>query len=163
MQQLRFVILFILLAAPAYAGSVTIAWDASPSVGVTGYRVYVGTAPGVYNPPISVGNVLQATVTGLAPGTWYLTCTAVDAEGNESDFATSMEDPTKQYVSATIPDSNLCDLNGDGSVNVLDLQLIRNHILSGSPLGDLNKDGSTNVLDLQLLTNIIMGRANCPN
>ncbi len=51
----------------------------------------------------------------------------------------------------------LGDINADGSVNVLDLQLLINCITSGSPCerGDMNEDGLYNVLDVQLLINKI--------
>jgi hypothetical protein len=60
--------------------------------------------------------------------------------------------------------SSRCDLNGDGMLNVLDLQLLINSVLGipGSPAGDLNRDGSTNVLDLQLLINVVLGLRACP-
>jgi hypothetical protein len=50
------------------------------------------------------------------------------------------------------------DLNRDGAVNVLDLQILVNAILTGSSEAgkDLNGDGGVNVLDLQLLVNRIL-------
>jgi hypothetical protein len=41
-------------------------------------------------------------VAGLSPGTYYLTVTAFDDQGNESDYATAKDDPTKHYVVTTI-------------------------------------------------------------
>jgi len=67
--------------------------------------------------------------------------------------------------SAFIVTSSRCDINGDGSVNVLDIQLLINTILGvpGSPAScDINSDGITNVLDLQVLINVILGLAGCP-
>ncbi|MBZ5496659.1 MAG: IPT/TIG domain-containing protein [Acidobacteriia bacterium] len=58
-----------------------------------------------------------------------------------------------------------CDINGDGSVNVLDIQLLINSILGipGSPTNcDINGDGVTNALDLQMLINVILGLTGCP-
>jgi hypothetical protein len=54
--------------------------------------------------------------------------------------------------------SNRFDVNGDGSINVLDIQFLVNTILSGtsSGSGDLNGDGRINVVDLQLLVNYIL-------
>ena len=51
------------------------------------------------------------------------------------------------------------DLNHDGAVNVLDLQILVNAILSGTGGGgaDFNGDGAVNVIDLQLLVNRILG------
>ncbi len=57
------------------------------------------------------------------------------------------------------------DVNGDASVNIVDIQLLVNKILGiavGSVDGDLNRDGNTNVQDLQLLVNVILGLAGCP-
>jgi hypothetical protein len=50
------------------------------------------------------------------------------------------------------------DVNGDGSVNVLDVQFLVNAVLSGTSNGreDLNADGKLNVLDLQLLVTYIL-------
>ena len=50
------------------------------------------------------------------------------------------------------------DLTGDGSVNVLDVQMLVNAILSPGSTGngDLNGDGGVNVVDLQLLVNYIL-------
>jgi hypothetical protein len=50
------------------------------------------------------------------------------------------------------------DLNHDGSVNVLDLQMLVNAILTDASLtnGDLNGDGHLNILDAQLLVNRIL-------
>jgi alpha-mannosidase len=57
-----------------------------------------------------------------------------------------------------------CDINGDGSINVLDLQRLVNAILTatGSSSEDLNGDGQVNVLDLQILVNVILGTGVCP-
>ena len=41
------------------AGSVTLAWDASPDASATGYRVYYGGASGVYTNSATVGNVTK--------------------------------------------------------------------------------------------------------
>jgi hypothetical protein len=50
------------------------------------------------------------------------------------------------------------DLNGDGSINAVDIQILANAILSeASPgSGDLNSDSRLDVLDLQLLANYIL-------
>lgn len=73
-------------------GSVTLSWDATTdNVAVTGYKIYFGTetvdASGEsYNmDPVTVGNVLEYTVTGLTNDTtYYFAVTALDAVGNES-------------------------------------------------------------------------------
>ena len=51
------------------------------------------------------------------------------------------------------------DMNGDGELNILDVVVLVNIILSGSepnPLGDMNGDGAYNILDVVILANIIL-------
>jgi hypothetical protein len=56
------------------------------------------------------------------------------------------------------------DLNHDGSVNVIDVQLLVNAILGLSQVSgtDFNGDGRSDVLDLQLLVNRILGGDSVP-
>ena len=75
-------------------GSASLAWDApstnadgTPLTDLTGYKVYYGTEPGVYQ-SINVGAVDSFEVTGLASGqTYYFTVTAYDSSGSESDYS----------------------------------------------------------------------------
>src|SRR5437867_2800090 len=57
-----------------------------------------------------------------------------------------------------------CDVNADGSVNALDLQVLINAILEGLTAGsyDVNQDGAVNALDLQTLANVVLGTRTCP-
>jgi beta-glucanase (GH16 family) len=54
-----------------------------------------------------------------------------------------------------------CDLNGDGAVDVLDVQIALNQALGVSPCGtaDLNQDGVCNVVDVQRVINAALGQA----
>ena len=51
------------------------------------------------------------------------------------------------------------DVNADGLVNILDVVLLVNMVLSDeyNASADLNNDGVINVLDVVLLVNIILG------
>jgi len=70
------------------ATSVDLAWDANTEPDLAGYKIYYGTASGVYGTPIDVGNVTAYTLTGLTEGvTYYLAATAYDTDANESDFS----------------------------------------------------------------------------
>ena len=54
-----------------------------------------------------------------------------------------------------------CDLNGDGSTNVLDVQLTVNQAIGMKTCttGDINKDGACNVIDVQRVVNAALGGA----
>jgi fibronectin type 3 domain-containing protein len=68
-------------------GDVKLLWDASPSESVTGYKVYYGNASRVYTTHTDIPKQTAYTVTNLTPATWYFAVTALDTEGNESDFS----------------------------------------------------------------------------
>ena len=73
------------LTIPTTTGTATLTWDANTETDVTGYNVYMGTQPGLYGPPKSVGNTTSYTVGNLTGGrTYYFSLTAVDSAGNES-------------------------------------------------------------------------------
>ncbi len=72
-------------AAPTNGYNVKLAWDRSPSLGVTGYRIYYGPASGNYTNSVMAGNVTSNSITGLAGGGMYFfTVVAYDASGVES-------------------------------------------------------------------------------
>ena len=72
-------------AAPPSTYTVNLAWDRSPSVEVTGYRIYYGIASGNYSNSVVTGNVASNSVAGLVGGvTYFLAVTAFDAAGVES-------------------------------------------------------------------------------
>lgn len=83
----------ILLAAVLpYTASATVSasltWNASTDPSVTGYEIYYGCASGQYTNMISVGEVTNATVPGLAEdATYFFAAKAVNAAGNESPFS----------------------------------------------------------------------------
>jgi hypothetical protein len=53
-----------------------------------------------------------------------------------------------------------CDLNGDGVVNVKDVQLMVNEALGAAQaLNDVSGDGVVNVVDLQMEINAALGGA----
>lgn len=87
--------IFIVLCATALrAQTVTLAWDASASPGVTGYRLYYGTNSGSYSFVIpQSGTSLVRTQTVLLPrtGRWFFAATAHDANGMESVFSDEVE------------------------------------------------------------------------
>src|SRR5689334_25383635 len=63
--------LLLFFSGTAHAQTVKLAWNANTETDLAGYRVYYGTAPGVYTDNINVGNVTTYTVTGLNVGQPY--------------------------------------------------------------------------------------------
>ena len=81
-------ILGIVSSTISFAGSVVLAWDASPDATVVGYKIYYGGASGSYTNSALVGNVTNATFTGLVNGaTYYFAATSIDGSGFEGDFS----------------------------------------------------------------------------
>ena len=88
----------------------------------------------------------------------------VDMNGNElwvynheSEFGTPWIARAQKYSPYYM--INLGDLNADGTLNILDVVILSNLILSGDdsdPAGDINQDGNQNILDIVLLVNLIL-------
>jgi hypothetical protein len=76
----------------AAAGSVDLAWDASPDPRVTGYEIRYGLNTGDHPWSEKVGNQTTATLSGLEIGTRdYIVAVAVDAHGETSDPSNEIE------------------------------------------------------------------------
>ena len=78
------------VASPPVTNTVpiTLAWDSSQSAEAVGYKLYYGTASGVYTHIITVGNVTNATLDGLLLGTkYYFAATAYNTNFEESVFS----------------------------------------------------------------------------
>jgi hypothetical protein len=79
---------FIALGLSAFAANVTLAWDTSPSTGITNYSVYYGTATGAYTNQVNAGTNLSVTVSNLVNGVkYYFAATALDTHGMESAYS----------------------------------------------------------------------------
>lgn len=136
--------------------SVPLYWDQSVSSDITANKIYYGTASLSYGTPISISPATSYTVTGLPSGhTYFFSVTAVNSDG-ESDYSNEI---SKTFTGTPVSSP---DINGDGVVNMLDLQMLIDIILGiiivSAGVGDLNGDGLVDVRDVQLLVNDIMGR-----
>ncbi len=82
---------------PSDRYSVTLEWDAPtvdavgrPLEDLAGYRLYYSPAPPAGGPDsemIEIGDTTRVTVDGLAAGEFLFAVTALDVDGNESDFS----------------------------------------------------------------------------
>lgn len=79
------------LATLASAQKVRLAWDASPSPDVVGYRIHFGTNAGHYSFVTNVGLVRTQAVVLPHSGRWFFAATAVDANGMESPFSNQVQ------------------------------------------------------------------------
>ena len=86
-----FTMLLLVWAGAVGAQSVTLAWDASPSASIAGYRVYYGTNSRAYGFVTNAGLVLTQRVTLPHPGRWFFAATAYDGNGLESVFSDEVQ------------------------------------------------------------------------
>jgi hypothetical protein len=88
-----------IMAANAFAGQATLAWDPNGESNLAGYKIHYGTASDSYTVHLDVHKVTSYTVTGLTAGqTYYFAASAYNTSGNESGYSRS--------VSYTVPASN---------------------------------------------------------
>ncbi|HOX59379.1 MAG TPA: hypothetical protein PLC99_21045 [Verrucomicrobiota bacterium] len=72
------------------AEQLTLAWDPSPSAGVSGYRLYYGTNTRSYPFVTNAGLVLTRSVVLPWRGRWFFAATAYSTNGLESDFSSEV-------------------------------------------------------------------------
>lgn len=71
-----------------HSRDVTLAWDRSSSLGITGYKIYRGNSSGNYVEVSDAGNGTQYTVVGLDDALpWYFVATAYTGSGAESGYS----------------------------------------------------------------------------
>jgi hypothetical protein len=123
------VFLILAFCAASHAKTVTLSWDASPTVGVTGYKLYYkagsstppldGIGANEGNSPIDVGNVLTYIVTGLPDSDiHYFTLTAYDAAGYESSFSNIVNSPASSGGKLYIGGVGRIQVGGSGKLKL---------------------------------------------
>ena len=131
----------LVLYSPAtIAGEVTLAWNASASPNVAGYRVHYGLSSGSYPNKIVAGNQTSYTLSGLDSGkTYHIVVTTLAANGTgESDFSNEavVEIPFPDSDNDGMPDA-FETANGLDPLDALDAAL------------DNDRDGLTNLKEFQ--------------
>jgi fibronectin type 3 domain-containing protein len=82
------------LSQPTTTGSASLSWTANTETDLAGYKVHIGTQPGLYNPPIKLGTATNYTATNLASGkTYYFCVSAFDNASNESPCSAEVSKP----------------------------------------------------------------------
>ena len=99
---------------------------------------------------------------------WYYSNNATFTYTTSSDLGVNWEEPSvgncgslsvwAEYIYESEVEETIGDINEDGSVNVLDVVILANAVLTGEdlPAGDINGDSVNNVLDIVGLVNIIL-------
>lgn len=74
-----------------FVQNIRLSWDANTEPDLAGYKLYAGTASGVYSGVPGSPRVMGNTTTGdfpiFTPGTYYFALTAYDTEDLESAFS----------------------------------------------------------------------------
>jgi hypothetical protein len=83
-------IVMLTCAAAPGAERLTLAWDASPSGAVSGYRLYYGTNTRSYQFVTNTGLMLTQSVLLPHRGRWFFAATAYDTNCLESDFSSEV-------------------------------------------------------------------------
>lgn len=88
----------LLAAATCSAQQVKLSWDASASAAtnVIHYIVHAGTNAGDYFIHLPVGTNLNASVSDIAPLTWYFAATAVKTNGTQSPYSNELIEEVPQ-------------------------------------------------------------------
>jgi hypothetical protein len=105
----------LIVAAMAQPGSVTLAWDASRSGEVAGYRLYSGTASHNYSNVMDVSTNTVGTISGLTTGySYFFAVTAYSSVGVESPYSgeISYTLPTAAHLQMAMSSSHQAFLSG---------------------------------------------------
>jgi hypothetical protein len=111
----------------------------------------------------------QATVSGgpaitTAAGAACPQCITMTYDSGADKFVLTSQDPSYYLAAWELSAGDLAaspfDLNGDGSVNIIDLQLAIRQITGVDPCGtaDVDRNGTCNAADLQLIINKVVGK-----
>jgi len=110
------------LTAQAEVGEVQLSWDENPESDIASYGVYRGTSPDPTSKIASVSDTTGYADTGVTnETTYYYRITAIDTDGNESDYSSNVRaTPSAETL--------LGDVSGDGSVQAFDGALVLQHV-----------------------------------
>lgn len=88
-------------AGVIHSDSITLAWDANPEPPtIKGYSIVYGQSPKQLDKLKMLGNVTEATLTGLTPGVWYFAARAISTAGVEGPLCSPVSYKFSSVVSS---------------------------------------------------------------
>jgi hypothetical protein len=94
MKKITFVLIMILFSVPSFAKNVSLSWDASPSTGATGYKIYYGLTSDSLTDVVDAGDVLTFTLPDLEDTIgYYFGVTAYNQVNQESVLSNIVYSP----------------------------------------------------------------------
>lgn len=82
------------LSPPTTTGTASLTWNPNTETDLAGYKIYMGTQPGIYGAPISLGLTTSYTASNLTTGkTYYFSITSFDNADNESQHSSEVSKP----------------------------------------------------------------------
>jgi hypothetical protein len=100
-------------------------------------------------------------VAGLPPGSYELRASAAGYEGETFLVTLEASELRSQTFRLESMLRRQCDINRDGPLNAVDVQMAINAVLGrpiGAYSGDVNADGQVNAADVQTVINAVLGR-----
>jgi hypothetical protein len=151
------------LPAMAASPNILVKWSGTDvgGSGIQSYTIYISDNGGAFTPWLSQTAATQAGYAGYLGHTYGFYSIARAVSGNQEGAKSAAEATTQ--TPATSPE----DVNGDGQINCLDVDIVR--AAFGTKTGqagfnaaaDVNKDGVVNVLDLALVTQKLIPGTTC--
>lgn len=112
---------------------------------------------------VTTTSILATTTTSVPPTTTTtIPAPTTSSTSSTSTIQTTTSSSTTTTTTSP-PTFSRCDFNQDGVVNEVDVDILLKAIPDGSPaIYDLNRDGAVDVLDLQLEVNVVLKVIACP-
>jgi hypothetical protein len=105
-------------SAQEVSTTVTLAWNANPEPGITGYRLYYGNTSRTYTQTLDVGNSTVATVSGLQGGTpYFFATTAYNTLGLESTYSNEVAYTTPSQTPTPTPGPTATPVGISGTIS----------------------------------------------